>query len=334
MTSSPGYPYMLQYNTNALFFGAEEGQFDEGRLEAIYQIVCEQIRTRSSDPIRLFIKPEPHKRSKVEKKAYRLISSVSVVDQIIDHMLFDEFNDNLQTYHLYQVPQIGWAPIKQGWMRMPTTGVAMDKSGWDWSVRPWLLDFVFELRRSMCVNLSDEWLEVAAWRYEALFSNPLFITSGGHLLRQRQPGVMKSGCVNTIADNSIMQDILNKVVEIKTGLVVPWIMSMGDDTLQAHPGSVDVYVAELAKYCIVKEVQYAVEFAGFRFDLNYVEPLYTDKHCWNLLHVEEHLVEETAAAYALLYHRSRKGPVIKSLLRTISDIPSDRWLDYVWDGED
>lgn len=333
MTSSPGYPYMVQYSSNASFFGYDNGKFDEGRKWAIYRMVIERLRVRDSDPIRLFIKPEPHKESKRQKKAWRLISSVSVVDQIVDHLLFDGFNQKIQENHVYQVPQVGWAPVKQGWMHMPIQGVAMDKSGWDWTVLPWLPELVLQLRVSLCNNLTQEWLELASWRYNSLFGEPLLVTSGGHLLKQRQPGVMKSGCVNTIVDNSIMQDILNKVVECRTGLCSPWMMTMGDDTLQSNPGDIKGYVSELKKYCVVKDVVFGVEFAGFRFYLDRIEPLYTAKHCFTMLHLEEHLAEETAAAYALLYHRSSKGPLIKSILKQVSNLPSDAWLDEIWDGE-
>lgn len=337
MSSSPGYPYMTMYTSNAHFFGYEDGQVDEGRNWAIYRMVIERLRARDCDPIRLFIKPEPHKESKRQKKAWRLISSVSVVDQIIDHMLFDEFNQQVMSHFFSQVPQVGWAPVKQGWMHMPTQGIAMDKSGWDWTVRPWLFELVLQLRADLCVNITDEWLDLASWRYRSLFQEPLFVTSGGVLFKQKQPGVMKSGCVNTIIDNSIMQGVLDKVVELKTGIGSAWMMTMGDDTLQspfANRAQEESYVRELSKYCLVKDVEHAVEFAGFRFNLNWVEPLYTSKHCFVLLHLEDAYAKETVASYALLYHRSRKGPTIKSIAGQIADLPSDSWLDCIWDGED
>nr|UGO57552.1 MAG: hypothetical protein [Riboviria sp.] len=334
MSSSPGYPYMTQYSSNALFFGVVDGVKDEGRKWSIFKMVTEQLQARVSDPIRLFIKPEPHKQTKIDNRAYRLISSVSVVDQIIDHMLFDDFNLKIQDNHIYQVPQVGWAPVKQGWMHVPTTGVAMDKSGWDWTVLPWILEMILELRIALCVNMTEEWKDLASWRYQQLFQQPLFVTSGGHLLKQKQPGVMKSGCVNTISDNSMAQDLLDKVVECRTGIHSDWMMTMGDDTYQSVPSDIKLYVAELSKYCKVKDVVFAAEFAGFRFDLNWIEPLYTAKHCYTLLHLEDSLAEETAAAYALLYHRSRKGKTIKRIAAEVTQLPSDAWLDEVWDGED
>lgn len=330
MTSSPGYPYMTMYTSNGHFFGYCDGVVDEGRSWTIYRMVIERLRARDCDPIRLFIKQEPHKESKRIKKAWRLISSVSILDQIIDHLLFDMFNEQVMSHYLTQVPQVGWAPVKQGWMHMPNCGVAMDKSGWDWSVKPWLFELVLQLRIKLCVNITEEWLDLASWRYNCLFREPLFVTSGGHLLKQREPGVMKSGCVNTIIDNSIMQDILDKVVMAKTGVGSKWMMTMGDDTLQSPFDNTEqekIYVSELSKYCVVKDVVHAVEFAGFRFNLNWIEPLYTAKHCFTLLHLDDAYAEETVASYALLYHRSRKSATIKSIASQIAALPSDSWLD-------
>nr|QIJ56917.1 RNA-directed RNA polymerase [Scaphoideus titanus sobemo-like virus 2] len=333
MSSTPGYPYQLSIPTNGMFLGSNgDGTFCESRLRAVYEIVLRQISEREADPIRLFIKQEPHKASKVEKEAWRLISSVSVVDQIIDHLLFDPMNHKLAQNYLYVVPQIGWAPLYLGWALIPSSGVAMDKSGWDWSVRPWLAEVVLALRKRLCDNLTPEWEELASWRYQMLFGNPVYVTTGGRFFRQKQPGVMKSGCVNTISDNSIMQDVLNKVVELETGLTSSWMRTMGDDTLQSDPGDVPTYVSTLSKYCIVKDVKYAVEFAGYRFGMKNIDPLYFQKHCWQLLHADPRYGDDIAISYSILYHRSKKGPLIKSLARYIGRVPSDSWLDAIWDG--
>lgn len=337
MTSTPGYPYQLSYPTIGRFLGYDgHGSFDENQLAQVYRMVMERVGNRDVDPIRLFIKPEPHKSSKVQKGAWRLISAVSIMDQIVDHMLFDAMNQKMVENYAYIVPQIGWAPLGGGWMTMPTQGVAMDKSGWDWTVKPWLIKVVFELRKRLCNNLTQRWAELAEWRYSALFDKPIFVTSSGDLFQQRQPGVMKSGCVNTISDNSIMQDVLNKVVELETGICSTWMKTMGDDTLQASPGSADQldrYVQCLRKYCVVKDVKCAVEFAGFRFNVRNIEPLYFAKHCFSLLYASEADSPEIAMSYSLLYHRSRKSGPIKAVCRQLGYVPADAWLDAIWDYE-
>lgn len=335
MTATPGYPYQLAYPTNGAYLGYRgDGTFDENILRQHYNSVVERIRLRECDPIRLFIKQEPHKKSKADKQSWRLISAVSVLDQIIDHMLFDPMNQKMVDEHLHIVPQVGWAPLYQGWTMMPTTGIAMDKSGWDWSVLPWLIDEVLELRATLCENMTDEWRELARWRYSCLFNQPVFVTSSGHFFRQRNPGVMKSGCVNTITDNSIMQDVLDIVVAMETGLWSLWMKTMGDDTLQSDPGDIRSYVKTLSKYCLVKDVVNRVQFAGFDFSYDHVEPLYFGKHCWNLLHANPAHGDELASSYSLLYHRSRKNRLIKRVVAYLGYVPSDDWLDQIWDGEE
>nr|UGO57169.1 MAG: hypothetical protein 2 [Riboviria sp.] len=334
MTSSPGYPYLLTTPTIGRYLGYDgDGGFDENRLRVVWREVQERIENKTSDPIRLFIKPEPHKSKKRDQKAWRLISSVSVLDQIIDHMLFDPMNDKIVLAHFDVVPQVGWCPIKGGWTHMPCSGLAMDKSGWDWTVRPWLLEIVLRLRGELCENVDAKWLELAKWRYGELFNQPFLVTSGGQLFRQRNPGVMKSGCVNTITDNSIMQDILNKVVELETGQCSSWMLTMGDDTLQSPPEDLGVYIQCLRKYCIVKDAKASVEFAGFRFDPEHVEPLYFGKHAFSLLHANQKDAPDYARAYALLYHKSRRSSLVRSLCEYLGYVPSESYLDGLWNFE-
>lgn len=114
--SSPGYPYMMRSPNNRTLFGVNDaGEPAESELRYYYEIVKRRIEEKSiADPIRLFIKPEPHKEKKLVEGRYRLISSVSVVDQIIDHMLFGEMNQKMiQKWH--SIPnKAGWSPVNGG----------------------------------------------------------------------------------------------------------------------------------------------------------------------------------------------------------------------------
>lgn len=232
-TSSPGYPWLLQHTTNAALFQVKNGVPSELAIDAVWQVVEDRLKNGGVDPIRLFVKPEPHKQKKLDNRAYRLISSVSVIDQIIDGMLFGEMNEALISNFLEVPGKVGWSPYVGGWKVMPIFGnVSLDKSAWDWSVNSWIVQEVLELRMELCKNLNSRWVELAQWRYKELFEKPLFVTSGGLLLRQKQPGVVKSGCFNTIADNSIAQDILHVRVCVEMGIPVGDLMSMGDDTTQ------------------------------------------------------------------------------------------------------
>lgn len=333
-TSSPGYPLCLSHTTNRQLFQFDEfGNFSEERAEMVWSMVRDRLENRYSDPIRLFVKPEPHKRSKLELERYRLISSVSVVDSIIDHMLFSQFNDAITENHSQLSCKVGWSQYGGGWLSVPLDGVAMDKSSWDWTVRPWLLELVLDVRRRTCKNLNPRWEDLARWRYEQLYAAPTFVTSGGLFFRQTRPGIMKSGCVNTISDNSLMQEIIHLRACLTLDCTVGWIMTMGDDTYQEQPEDLEAYCDEVSKYCILKQVLHSAEFAGVRVGPGHVEPAYWAKHCYNLLHVSDKFKQEFANGYALFYHHSKFFPLVEKILNQLDvHIPGEQMRSLIYDG--
>lgn len=337
--SSPGYPLVYDFPTNrALFQAGLIGQPSETRLRFVWEIVQEHIQARVSDPIRLFVKPEPHVVRKINNKAYRLISSVSVVDQIIDHMLFDHMND-LAVDNWWNNPvKIGWSPIIGGWKVMPTNFISTDKSSWDWTVCMWLIELVFELRSRLCLTRGDKfqlWRELAIFRFERLFVKSTFITSGGSILRALFDGIMKSGSVNTLIDNSLMQLILHVRCSLELDEDPVPIMAMGDDVIMELIPYLDKYIELMNQYCIVKNVSRHTEFAGHSFKrFGKIEPLYRGKHAYNLLHISERVKQETANSYALLYHRSIHRDWVRQLLGSIGcRLPPLYELDVIYDGE-
>lgn len=329
-SSSPGFPYVYEYTNNKEFFGIQGGELDPERVEAVWSMVCRRLAARDSDPIRLFIKPEPHKIKKLEEGRYRLISSVSVVDQIIDQMIFGDQNENfLKTYHFTPV-KVGWSWMLGGWREVPRQGMlACDKSSWDWTVSAWLLELELEIRASLVVSEHKErWLELAKWRYRCLFVDNIFVTSGGLVFRVKKPGLMKSGCVNTIVSNSLMQLILHVKVSQELGEKTHNIWAMGDDTLQPDMPWFDSYVRRLRKYCILKETNRVSEFAGFKWSGRFIEPLYRAKHAFNILHVKPKDFDVFALSYNLLYWRSEFLSEIQRLF-PVPDIGFSR----IWNGE-
>lgn len=335
-TSSPGYPYLLNAPTNGSFFQVQNGIPSEEAKHRVWQLLTQRLLDRSCDPIRLFIKPEPHKVAKIETGRFRLISAVSVVDQIIDSMLFGEMNKNM-VRHCLEIPsKFGWSPYVGGWKVVPQKGLAIDKSSWDWTMQGWLFQIILELRSRLCLTVGKRhklWQELASWRYEALFGSPEFILSNGLVLQQSQPGVMKSGCVNTIADNSIAQVVLHLRVCLEMGIPAGWIWSMGDDTLQEPLRDEGSYLASLSRYCIVKESTHLIEFAGHQFRKDSIEPSYFQKHCFNLLHADSDVVADLAVSYALLYHKSKKRDFIHHVIRELGGIPaSPRMIAQIYDG--
>lgn len=335
-TSSPGYPYMRRATNNRILFGLDEDNNpNRACVDGIWAIVQRRISgEQGPDPIRLFIKAEAHSARKLEREKYRLISSVSVVDQIVDHMLFDECNDKLLEEHCYIPNKPGWSPFVGGWRQMPhEKWLATDASSWDWTVMPWLLEAALSLRVELCDNMNDVWFDLATRRYKELFCNPELITSGGLVIRQLNPGVMKSGCVNTIADNSIMQVILHVRVCLLLGLKVEDLMTMGDDRLQKPFPEWDRYLEKTKEFCIIKSVKLANEFAGYEFRGNQVIPVHRGKHAFNLLHMSQEFEAEIADSYALNYHRSPYRNWMEKLFEEMGlKVLSRESRDLIFDG--
>nr|UGO57493.1 MAG: hypothetical protein 2 [Riboviria sp.] len=339
-TSSPGYPYCLTHPTNAAFFQVKNGIPNPSAVDYLWGLVQLRLEQRDADPIRLFIKPEPHKVKKLEEQRFRLISSISIVDQVIDQMIFGACNDAYLDNYPNIPSKAGWTQLKGGWKWVPNTGMACaDKSSWDWTVPMWLLEMELNLRERLCLtkgNLLLQYRELAEWRYSKLFVEPMFVTSGGLFLNQKFPGVLKSGCINTIHANSVMQVMLHLLVCVRLGLPFSWLWAMGDDTMQEKPEKSEQYFKELEKYCILKQVEYKSEFAGHEFKDGRVEPSYFGKHCFSLLHADERYSNEMADSYSLLYHRSQKRDIIRTIVAQLADekIPSLDVLDLIWDGDD
>lgn len=330
-TSSPGYPYMTQgYVTNGQLFGVQEGIPGEQAKMAIWGIVQRRLKERDSDPIRMFVKPEVHKQKKLDQHMYRLISGVSVVDQIIDHMLFGALNEKLYSDWTSTPVKVGWSPLKGGWKYVPIHGMtSTDKSAWDWTVQPWLVHAIFSVRTLLCDNPTAEWKELAEFRYRELFEKPVFIFSNGLKLQQKFIGYMKSGCVNTIVDNSIGQIILDMRVCEELSLRPGILWAMGDDVLQeTQPKE---YFERLSQLCILKEVTPRIEFAGMQFVRGRVEPSYLPKHAYNLLHIDPQYLDGVAVSYSLLYHRSNRGEKILAPLSKVAYMPTKVFLDSIYE---
>lgn len=340
MSSSPGYPYMRRAPTNKILFGFDGFEFNQESVEVIWVTVQDRIKVllrgdlndpNSSDPIRLFIKPEPVKLEKARDGRYRLISSVSVVDQIIDLMLFNHQNQALYGQFWKTPSRVGWSPYNGGWKFLNQfQRISLDKSAWDWTAQPWLFHVVLQFRAS---GITDQrWLLLAAMRYKILLQ-PIFVTSGGVLLKQRTPGVMKSGCVNTIADNTIMQVILHYRCCLLSNQPLGMIDVMGDDTVQDQLVDEQAYLFYLRQFCRVKEVSRSVEFAGMLFKGPNVVPLYRGKHAYNLLHAADENLPAIATSYSLLYHRSPYIDWFESLFEAMDlEVPSKSFRDMIYDG--
>lgn len=272
--SSPGASMVL---------GSDNGQIIKNQLPFLQMIVFERLIRIASTPweemkhfssiecveggyvdvVTLFIKAEVLKWSKMyDKKTgkplpyprYRLISNVSLVDQIIARMLHTVQNKTeIKGFDLLSsmpgfgcssdlsVNRFAAATILHAARRqlLPKDHEdyldfrCIDFQAWDWSVKYWEL-MVDAYRRRYCCNFSDDLLIL---KTHFLMANNVFCLSNGELWCQTKKGLMKSGWFNTSSSNSAIRASLSKIF---FGLA-HWVIAMGDDSGEDDHKDIDLF---------------------------------------------------------------------------------------------
>jgi hypothetical protein len=213
----------------------------------------ELLENNICSPIRLFIKDEPHKDTKAADGKWRLISGVSVDDQIIDRMLYGLQNNKeiLNWEKCCSKPGIGLDD--EGMITMATkfkemlwesgTIQSTDVSNWDWSVQGWELEADQECRRALAgCEIGKAWDFLSKVRTHCI-NRKVFCLPNGTLVAQKCDGIQASGWYNTSSTNSRMRVLVRIValiidaerrnVEFDPFLAME-IVAMGDDCVEAH----------------------------------------------------------------------------------------------------
>jgi hypothetical protein len=196
------------------------------------------------DPVRFFVKMEPHTVEKLGKRE-RLIASVSVIDEIVARLLMNQQNTT-EIAHWHEIPSrpgMGATDEMHGrfceWIDQQYVDgdelTSSDMSGWDMSVKPWQFWADVE-RRVRLVNFRPD--QDAGMR-RALFhhlltvhhhclQHSLFVLSDGSMYEQLGGGVMKSGSYPTSSTNSYQR----AHVAVLTGSNPKCVVAMGDDCVE------------------------------------------------------------------------------------------------------
>lgn len=188
------------------------------------------------DPVRLFVKQEPHPKRKIVSRRFRLISSVSLIDQLIERLLFG-YQNRLEIA-LWET-----CPSKPGMgLSVPTQAQSIwkdlamkhtlcaaaeaDISGFDWSVQEWELMADVEMR--IALGSFDSKVANAARNRFRCLALSVFQLSNGTLIAQGVPGLMKSGSYCTSSSNSRIRCLMAKLIGS------PWCIAMGDDSVEGY----------------------------------------------------------------------------------------------------
>lgn len=311
--SSVGVCDMAYYGNDVkTALGWDTVSFDPERVEVLRNLVLGRMENpHLFDPIRVFVKQEPHKLTKLQEGRLRLISAVSLVDTMVDRVIFGRLVRRVVSTVGSNPIMIGWSPVATGGSSYPRVVFggkpvrALDKTAWDWTVRGDLLLRLKKLLKRLMLFLPSDLDELIDRRWEALFRDALFCF--GDRVQWRQPGwgVMKSGCYLTILLNSVGQLLLH--VQACMNLGLSWrvkCMVMGDDmTVEDFEGFED-YLMEIRRMgYLVKDSlpSDVVEFCGFQFIGYAAIPTYWRKHVYTIAHQAPQVLVETLDSYQLNY---------------------------------
>lgn len=315
MKSTPGYCVLTYYGSNnAQIFGWDGKDCDPDRVSIVRQHVkirFDQLLMGNliSDDIKVFVKQEPHKLKKIQDGTYRLISAVSLIDTLIDRILF-AWIARAQLDTVGRTPcLVGWSPVRGGWRAMQNRFAnsavnCLDRSAWDWTVQGYLVDLWILFLENLPINPPEWWLHMMKARFKLLFEEVWFKFEDGTRVKQGTRGVMKSGCYLTILLNSLSQSLLHYIANDRCGqpMAKKQPYSIGDDTVQEALEWLEDYVRQLEILGVTvkgAKVQHWVEFAGFCFDGKTCYPAYWQKFLYNLSHTER--LGETLMSYQYLY---------------------------------
>lgn len=246
MTASPGYPLCAHYRTNAdvppevwsivadvavlrvalLHHLSDAAWVFEDTPEACQFLVA----VGATDPVKLFVKNEPHTAKKLVRKGYRLISSVSVVDQLVSRMLHGDLNElEIRNFHkLPSQPGMGLEDVDFKRMAGWITGeplVSTDISGFDWNVALWMLEDEALVRCALYQLPEGHKARRAIMGRARALAHAVFVLSDGTMYAQCVPGLQKSGDYTTSSTNSRIMAMLL----VHSGATKMWCM--GDDAV-------------------------------------------------------------------------------------------------------
>lgn len=185
------------------------------------------------DPVKVFVKNEPHLKTKVSEQRFRLICSVSIVSNTIARMMYSVQNNmEIAQWDNGKIPSMsGFGASKDSHVAylgalwsIQGKLAQTDMSGWDWSVQEWQLQADAYRRIALC-NASP-WFAKLIWVEHAVMARKVFLLSDGRLFAQKHPGLMASGWYLTTSTNSFIRAMMCRRVG------AGFYRVMGDDSVE------------------------------------------------------------------------------------------------------
>ena len=298
--------------------------------DTAWDLVCKGL----IDVIKVFVKNEPHKQSKLVDGRHRLIFSVSLIDNVISRLLSEEQN---------KAEKVLWETIPcKGGMGLDDPGLVKinrsvlegavrailaeaDVSGWDFSFQE--DDFNQDLERRLYLNKGHNtvWHKIAQNHWYCM-SLKVFVLSDGTMYMQLQRGIMPSGWYNTTTTNTASRAMNAYTVAIRAG-EIPWGIFMGDDGVETHvPDAPEEYLKLGKTVKMYKRVSHKdFEFCSTKFDGTLGYPVNVDKILVNMFVNLPQTYEDAVTRYFQFVFQFRNHPDKENIIALVNR--SGWWAD-------
>lgn len=330
--STPGVPYALTAGRNDQLLEILGERFDDlvlARVLARMEYTLEEIQGMSRrelleknlmDPVRVFVKGEPHKLEKIKQGRVRLIMSVSIVDKMVE-MLYMRHLAKLEIRNWRTIPSkpgIGFTvpDVRSVYddVMLNKPMAATDIEAWDWSCQYWQLREEAEGAIKLCLNSRPEWehlVRVTAW----IEANSVYQFSDGTLVENCFQGIVNSGKYKTSRGNSYMRSFLAALVGCYK------CNSAGDDTIEKY---VDEAVKKYAKFGfrikVYEWVDETFEFCSRVYTRTGSWPVNYEKILMNLLHNEPKTPHEFRMYMTGFLDDMEFHPNFNNIMRLVEDV--------------
>lgn len=248
--ATPGTPYSLLGGNNGQLIDSFYNELVELTVRRLLCLQRASFRTAPiqaveadlCDPIRVFVKQEPHKLEKIKTRRLRLIWVLSVIDQLVERVLYSD-QTKIEIEHWKSSPtKPGMGATDEDFEALyefmtqllsphsaPSGLSNTDVKGWDCSVKRWMqvADYVTRLRH-WAVPLDSDLARIA-YVVTELRCQPIISLSDGQLFVKTRPGMQISGRLITSNGNSRMRVLL-------ASLRFAPCMAMGDDCVESSLG--------------------------------------------------------------------------------------------------
>jgi len=214
-------------------------------------LICEMgpeelVRNGICDPVKVFVKEEPHSMKKIVEGKLRIIASVSIVFQLMTRVICAKQNKA-------EIRQWESCPSKPG-LGLHDEGLRVivqnakdilaygsiletDVSGWDWSCQDWELALDAKIRLALSGQLPGSDFDKVLRVHAHCVSNSVFVLSNGEMFAQTIAGGQLSGDYNTSSTNSRMRVAASLLArKWSTGTMLldgkMLVVAMGDDSFE------------------------------------------------------------------------------------------------------